>query len=131
MTFEDKRFDSIRELLETALIESDINLAKQAYIKMKSLQTDYIKKYLNSKNIEEQVLYDILELMMSFDSGADNETHIESSEELARIFKFDPEMRKYCEEQIENDGIVAKLEHQIHFKDKNNYIKEALELTKI
>jgi hypothetical protein len=98
---------------------------------MKSLQTDYIKKYLNSKNIEEQVLYDILELMMSFDSGADNETHIESSEELARIFKFDPEMRKYCEEQIENDGIVAKLEHQIHFKDKNNYIKEALELTKI
>jgi len=133
MSYEDRRFDLIRKLLDIALIEKDLNRANRAYKRMKKLQVNYCSIYPHPKiNDQDEVInLSILELMMSYDFESEDETHIEYSEELARILKFDQSLRKYCEEMINKEGVIGKLKYDIQINDKNNYIKEALELTKI
>ena len=133
MSYEDRRFDLIRKLLDIALIDKELNRANRAYKRMKKLQLNYCSRYPHPKinDQDEVVNLTILELMTSYDFGSEDETHIESSEELARILKFDYGLRKYCEEMINKDGVIGKLKYDIQIYDKKDLIKDALELTKI
>ena len=133
MSYEDRQFDLIRKLLDIALIDKDLDRANRAYKRMKKLQVYYCIRYPHPKiNDQDEVInLSILELLISYDFESEDETHIEHSEELARILKFDPSLRKYCEEMINKDGVIGKLKYDIQINDKKNYIKEALELTEI
>ena len=133
MTNEDDAFDKLRASVDKALYCDDYADAFEAYCEAKKLQIEYLQRLrYKEESIADQSLYNILELIMLFDFGEENETYIESDEIhlLARIFKFDPDMRIYCENLVNHDGIVATLKYGFSIKSgfKKKMIGDALAL---
>ena len=133
MTNEDDAFDKLRASVDKALYCDDYADAFEAYCEAKKLQIEYLQRLrYKEESIVDQSLYDILELIMLFDFGEEDETYIKSDEVhlLTRIFKFDPDMRKYCENHVDHDGIVATMKYgfSIQSNMKKQMIMEALAL---
>ena len=132
MTNEDEAFDKLRASVDKALYCDDHDDAFDSYCEAKRLQMEYLQRLgLKEELIADQLLFDILDLIMMF-SFHDNEAYIKPDEThlLARIFKFDPEMRKYCENHINHDGIVAVMKYGFSIKSdlKKKMIEDALTL---
>lgn len=133
MKNEDGAFEKLRGSIDKALYCDCYDDAFEAYCEAKNLQIEYLQRLkYKDESITDQSLYDILELIMLFDFGEENETYIKSNEIhlLARIFKFDPEMRIYCENHVNHDGIFATLKYgfSINSDLKKQMIREALAL---
>ncbi len=130
MTYEDDAFDKLRASIDKALYCDDYADAFEAYCEAKKLQIEYLQRLgYKEESIVDKSLYNILDLIMMF-SFHDNEAYIKPHEIhlLAKIFKFDPDMRKYCENHVNHDGITATLKYGFSIKSnmKKQMIIEAL-----
>jgi len=132
MTNEDDAFYKLRACVDKALYCDDYDDAFDAYWEAKKLQIEYLQRLrYKEESIADQLLFDILDLIMMFNFN-DNEVYIKPHEThlLARIFKFDPDMRIYCENHINHDGIAATLKYGFSIKSdfKKKIIGDALAL---
>jgi len=116
-------FDNFRSTIDK-ILNGDISqktLKEYEFVKM--IHCEQIIDFCSDKNVNlnEQLLYDILEMCLFF--GDDFQYC--SAQELANLLKIDPCIKKYVSHHITNDGIWAKLKYHIPITSKLDVMAEA------
>ena len=128
MGYEDERQDKLADLIGVLshVGTSKENLEK-SYKEMKRLLEGFLNDYrdvlLNEYSSYEECLYHDITVRLTVNNL---ETEI-SEYQLAKILCLDEQLKKYCQEQIEFDGIMGVLKYKQPLLKKELF-KKALDL---
>ena len=99
-----------------------------AYAEFKDLTLAHQQAYWplveeSFENFDEGYFYNLLDRVI--DISREESTGI-TSVDLAKFFRVDEGLKRYCEVHIQNDGIMAALKYKAQLNFKKNLIAEAL-----
>jgi hypothetical protein len=128
MTFEDLIEDKISNLIMQVLNAKDVDNVREEYEELKLMISEQQNKYWEFNKDRFNTLYeghyfDLLDRCIDLQ----NDSYKVTAEELSKVLKLDDELKQYCKEHIEKDGIVAILKYKQSIA-KKELIKNALKL---
>mgnify|MGYP000101870533 CR=1 FL=1 len=119
-------FHCFRSTIDKILSGDISEQTRKDYALIKLVHQEQIKGYCLSqqKDLQEQLIYDILEMCLFFDDGI----AYSSASQLANLFVIDPHVRKFAEHHVLKDGFWAKLKYTIPITTKLDVMAEALRI---
>lgn len=124
LTDDDLVFKNFRSTIDKVLAGEITSQSRKEYALVKLLHRKTIEEFcLQSRvDIEEQLLYDILEMCLFFE----NDFEYSNAHELANLLKIDPDIKTYIEHHVLNDGIWARLKYKIPITNRLDVMTQAL-----
>lgn len=116
-------FQNFRSTIDK-ILNGDISLKTlKEYELVKMIHREQIIDFCAERNfdLDEQLLYDVLEMCLFFD----DEFEYCSAQELSNLLRIDQSIKEYVSLHIVKDGIWAKLKYRIPITSKLDLMAEA------
>jgi len=133
MTYDDEIENEIGYLRHVALQnDTSEEMRLEAYLKMEKLIAEQMERAWtvigqNFNDFEEALKYDILERYLDFGFAEHN---YGTAEGLAQLLQLDAELKRYCEDHINGEGLFGMIKYKERIVNKRELIKDALLLCK-
>jgi len=116
-------FDNFRSTIDRILNGDVSEKTLKEYELVKMIHSEQISASCAERNVNlnEQLLYDILEMCLFFN----DDFQYCSAQGLANLLKIDPSIKNYVSHHITNDGIWAKLKYRIPITSKLDVMAES------
>ena len=130
MSYEDEVEDQISDLKYQVINAQTLVEAKYFYERFKSLVQEQQKRHWqftseHYQNFEEGYFYNVLDRVMDLTIDGFNENEVE---DLAKFLRIDEDLKNYCVDHVEMEGMVAGLKYKAQIRNsKTDVMARALQ----